>query len=257
MKPREKLKGVVRSAGRPASALGAAGVGVAGASLLAALGTSESNAHPTETDFHLGRYTYSSSDCTDVGVDPITIIFTGDELTSQFIRMHANRFDHGWWWFHVGSPQYFWDHFDCEPFDDQSATGGGGEDRFHVRYNLADSGGVAEYVPPYGYHAPASPHDEEIVWPGCGFFGPPKHAVRANDEVPGGGFVSARQKLLDDWTNAPDGEHFEVGALWWDNREWHEQCDGGLVRSDGYVYILDTMSASGGSGNPKGRGFSF
>jgi hypothetical protein len=123
-----------------------------------------------------------------------------------------------------------------------------------MRYNLADIGGVAETVVGYGMHAPASPHDEDWIPPffGCGF--PGNHAVRSMEDVYGGGFVSARSKLIGDWVNTSHGHYTPGEPMNWGNTEAKLQCDGEWVWSDGKVYILDTPGGAGDS-SPGFRGF--
>jgi hypothetical protein len=237
----------VASAHLPLAILGAVGLGIA-------LGTGARLGIAHVGDAHLGGYTFSSSDCSDDGVDPINIVFKGGDANTESVRDHAARSDHGGWDDHSGSQQYFYDHGFCEPKDDQSADGGGTSTRFHMRYNEADVAGALEFQPGYGYHVAAAAHHEDLVFPGCGL--PPWHAVDGNESEPPGGFNMARDEIYRKWLDHAEDPHSLTELQDWQNVARKLQCDGEYAWSSGHVFVI-SMPVYGGGGGCAGRAFCF
>jgi hypothetical protein len=214
-------------------------------------------AHPDESLDHLSRYSYSSDQCADgTEVNPVNVVFTGGVVTSPFLRDHFDR--HGGWANNVGANQHFRDHGDCDGQDDQAATGDwwnpvGAQDRIHARWEVADVNGEAEFAVGYGYQAVSTPHDEEWVL-GCGGSVSTHATWDQYERPPFGGFVSARNEILNEWLPAADG-HTVLEVQTWGNDMVFYACDGGAAwNNNGYVYIIHTPPATSG-GLPPSRGF--
>lgn len=200
-----------------------------------------------------GRFTYGSSSCTPGSeVDPVNVVFWGfyggigpwsvDTVLSETAAVA------GFWW-DGGSTQYFWDHGQCEPMEEQNATGGRIETRYHMRYDQGDLGGVPAWDPLLpGYYATSDAHHEDWIllcnesgWP------PGNHAVDSNLDEPPGGFVMARDYVVGRFADA--GYEFFYEYDWHNGDRWFVQCDGWPAWSDGIVAFVK-VPRDGGGGVP-------
>jgi hypothetical protein len=247
----------------PVAACGAA----AGAAAAWLSGTSGGLAHlyPAErhpAPFHQDKYTFGSSSCSPTTwKDPINVVFVGAEAWSGSVKQHAARSDHGGWTNHSGSQQYFWDHGQCEPKDDQSADGGSLDSRYHMRYNQGDIDGSANFDASLpgggGFYVLAAAHHEDFGVVLCNtgpplYDGYPGHAVDGNEIQPPGGFNMARTEILWRWLNSPH-YHPNLGFFNWGNTEPMRQCNQEYAWSDGWVRFIGIGSPGGGGDSPLGN----
>jgi len=201
---------------------------------------------------HTGRFTYGSSSCTPGSeVDPINVVFygysgSGGQPWGVATVAAAAGEVAGFWW-GGGSTQYFWDHSQCEPMDDQKATGGRMETRYHMRYNQGDDGGNPDWDMSVGYYATSDAHHEDWIL-GCGGWLPGNHAVDSNLDEPPGGFVMARDYVVGHFADAGYGYFYEYD---WDNGDrWFTQCDGWPAWTDGIVAFIQVPHGGGLGGLP-------
>ena len=245
----------------PVAAAGAAGVGAA-FGLLGRTGEVSSDLDPGN---HQSAWIFGSSDCDwSSRGDPVNVVFVGARGLVADVVEHAGRDDHGG--FDVGIPfvaegktKYFIDHLgECEPMDDQKVNAY--NPRYHMRYNQGDINGVADWDSAVGgYYTLAPAHYERYVtcWSDdtIPIPNPFSHAVYPNEDPFPGGFDAARDDIMIWWTMIASDSHGTIDFVDWGNREPREQCNGDVVRSDGYVaYIsMPAPPPSGGIGHC-GRG---
>ncbi len=192
---------------------------------------------------HQGYYTYSAEPCATASrVDPITVIFHGSFGHYADVRSHAALADHGGWNWNGGANQYFSDHYDCEPMNDDAATLPDWlpiNDRWHMRYNEGP-----DYDPVRGWYTVASPHFEDLIWDWP--WDPPIvcHAVKENDPVTGtgGGFNMGRDEITTNWSWMAGDTHYLTWWEYWGNIQRFQQCDGGYAWSNGIVDYISMPS---------------
>lgn len=189
------------------------------------------------TPGHIGSYSYSDPNCSTNRKDPIQIVYYNN-ATSVNVGYHSAH--HGWPDDPGADPQYFFDH-GCTADDGERANGSG--TRYHQRWETAWT--EDNYWDTYSF---ATPHFEDYVWPECGYFGAPKHAVRENnpeaDNMPEGGFINAKHEIDQWWTNNwPGGEtrghHHWWGSQDWDNVDWMKECDDQFAWGNGIVDFIE------------------
>lgn len=213
-------------------------------------GKEEGTAHINEL---LHSYTYSSSNCGGgTEVDPINVIFVGENAASIHVAFEAERDDHGGWKYSHGDTQYFKDHDGCEAMDFQRSSEGSLSlsDQWHMRFKQGVDGGIADQDPKWGLYVLAAAHHDQRVVCGFGF----DHAVDGNLNNPPGGFNMAKNELVLQWVANANDTHLHVDTLDWDNTQAMLQCNGEIAWSDGYVMLVSmpipfsSIPPSGGGG---------
>jgi hypothetical protein len=184
-----------------------------------------------------GSYSYSlghQADC-DSGsssgrADPISLIFyynAWEDYTTNHIRFHT-----GWGGDDGADHQLFRSYGDCyESSDNGSASGGGHDDRYHIRIQIG-----AQYDATMGNWTAGTPHYEYWDW-GCGS-GLGSHFVAGNSPHPPGGFVKARNYIYDQMVGAP----YHTGSStydYWGNTQHRPQCGSHPdAWSDGWIWSI-------------------
>lgn len=209
------------SKGRPSRRAGLCGIAglFAGLVLVPAVATG----FPDEVS---SRYSDSGSSCGSNGVDPVTVMFTGDQATAANVSGQIAR-DHASWTNESGSLQSLGVRVNqdpgdkgCDEMDAQRANGSSTDNRKHIRIWRVP------YYDGENKKVQTTPHHEDFVLgPSC--FG--NHAVDSNGDN-GSGFDRGRVAVREIFA---DAGHDIDAQLDWGNTRNFLQCDGDYARSNG------------------------
>jgi hypothetical protein len=191
-----------------------------------------------------GHYSYeggSSCSSEEDWVDPVTVVFYGGYY-GDYTDVQEHACDHGSWCFNSGGTQRFWS-YGCWDQDANANSARPALTQYHMRILTGRYwDGTYACDPTWGMFNLATPHHEywTVPQPGCGSSW---HSVDDNELDWPGGFVRAREDIVDNWVR--NGPHIWGGYQYWGNTHKMTQSAGkGLLGgcwqawNDGWVAFI-------------------